>query len=128
MKYCIRCGAKLEDRDNFCPVCGLRQWAAPGAAEAEPAGGPKAEGTAALPRPATLLVWSLFLFFLVNPVGTPAAAAALLLTALAHSGGAGAPRQLRAARSLCIVAGVADGIAALIVAMAALIRLAGIGF
>lgn len=29
MKYCIHCGAELEDEDKFCVHCGLSQSAAP---------------------------------------------------------------------------------------------------
>lgn len=124
MKYCMRCGAKLEERDRYCPVCGLRQWVAPAAAAA-PAG---EAALGSLPRSGTLLAWSLILFFLVNPIGTPLAAAAMLCTALGHTGDPGTAGRLRTARILCVAAGAADGITLVLCAIAVLVRFAAVYF
>lgn len=120
----MHCGARLEECDRYCPVCGLRQWVAPAAA-AVPAG--EAEWTDT-PRPGALLTWSLILFFLVNPIGTPLAAIAMLLTALGHTGDPGTAGRLRTARTLCIVAGVADVITLVLCAVAVLVRFAAARF
>ncbi len=119
MKYCMGCGAKLEETDRFCPVCGMKQWVSAGAVRAQ------ADGVADLdiPRPGPLMVWGVVLFFLLNPVGTPLAAAALLLTVIAHSGGPRAGAQLRVAHSLCVVGGAADLITAAAFLLGALVRL-----
>lgn len=102
MKYCIRCGVAIDDSDRFCRYCGQDQM---------PAGYAGVPAVVERSYPVVpVFVWSLILFFCVNPVGTPLAAVSAVLTTAANAERPAGISRLRAARLLCIIATAADAV------------------
>lgn len=133
MDNCPRCGAALRPGQRFCTRCGLFLYAvAPAGGQAgDHAGHPDhAGGQAVVPadeltvpahtlqtdgRAGALFLWSLVLFFFLNPVGAPLAALAALLCAAGQAEERPSTRALGAARVLCIASTAATGVGILAV-------------
>lgn len=135
MKYCMRCGKQLNDDDHFCPACGLAQSAfntqqprfsplqyqhppvprqGPGFnAYSQPVyrGVPACTIPKKKPQTAVpLLVWSMIMVFIINPLGTPAAAVAAITAAIvnAEPDAPNAKRKTMTALLLCVAATAID--------------------
>lgn len=106
MKYCTRCGTAIDDTDRFCRYCGQNQQ------PAAYAGIPAAHGRTYPAAP--VFVWSLILFFFVNPVGTPLAAVSAVFATAANADRTAGNSRLRTARLLCILAAAADAVTLLL--------------
>mgnify|MGYP003365152917 CR=1 FL=1 len=113
MNRCPRCGAPILPYQNFCTACGLNLQ--PGTATHPPASA-AAPGGALTPlsapdpaeRAIPYFVWSLLLFFFLNPLGAPLAIVAAFYATRAHA----APQKkqdLYIARLLCILSTVITG-------------------
>jgi len=96
MKYCIRCGTALDDSSRFCSNCGLKQPlmetccrpAASGALEIAPVAPQAQSKPTAPPRikgQLPILIWSLILIPVFNPIGTVLGAIASLLCLIADT-------------------------------------------
>lgn len=110
MKYCTRCGAAIDEIDRFCRFCGQSQI---------PAGYAGVPAAVERKYPAVpVFVWSLILFFCVNPVGTPLAAVSAVLTTAANADRPAGISRLRTARLLCIIATAADAVTLLLLTAA----------
>ena len=111
MNRCPHCGAPILPYQNFCTTCGLGLQTENAAHPPAPMPG------GALPYPPVpdpteraipYFVWSLLLFFFLNPLGAPLAIVASLFAARAHA----APHKtqdLHIARLLCILSTVITG-------------------
>ncbi|HEX2937799.1 MAG TPA: hypothetical protein VHO66_02665 [Ruminiclostridium sp.] len=122
MKYCIKCGAALNDFSNFCVCCGAPQQFGNGFNNTNAAAIPygavpvqtkivncKPEKLKRLKGQLPILIWSLILAPLLNPVGTTLAviAAIFCLQADAMEGESGL-KKLDKALYMCIIATVID--------------------
>lgn len=127
MNRCPHCGAATQPYQNFCTTCGLDLRTA--AAECSCAS--KSEVIPTLPfspapntsSPAIpFFVWSLILFFFLNPLGAPLAVVASLYAAHAHAG-AEKKQNLHMARLLCILSTIITGGTLLILIIGLVTRL-----
>lgn len=108
MKYCIRCGRRLADHENFCTGCGLKQPVVPPEVlNASPAVQPEIEAVQRLyappvavtalvpvvpaavqdelPSAVPSLIWSLILVVFYNPIGMPLAFISALFSVIANA-------------------------------------------
>lgn len=111
MKYCIRCGTALDDSSRFCMNCGIEQplpeICVRPAASAECATAivpPRIKGQ--LP----ILIWSLILIPIFNPIGTVLGTIASLLCLIADTekNQENGFRKIDTALYMCIVGTVFD--------------------
>lgn len=136
MKFCKRCGCKLQDSADFCTGCGVKQPKAmkkpltPAADTQAQAGYLPAEskalitiveqytGKSALP----CIIWSLILVIFFNPIGTPLSAAAAILSVIANTDEniETHNRKLRVAFVFCIIATVIDVLSYILLLSAAI--------
>lgn len=118
MKFCQRCGAKMNDTDKFCTSCGLpcgqavTPWQptyptqpsmpAPFARPVQP----KKENNA-LPY----FILGLLLFIVINPIGTPFSAIGVIFATIANSAECENPKdKLDKARIFLIAAACVDAL------------------
>lgn len=126
MKICPRCHRACYDDDLYCGLCGLPLSPEEGArfspaaeGQAGAAGpnryGPPSCETPAVPRAQNsgrsiaLFLAGIALFFVLNPLGTPLAAAGALMAAVSNAADtADAGRRRRISLLLCCLAAAAD--------------------
>jgi hypothetical protein len=138
MKFCVRCGTRLDDTDNFCRHCGMPiaaaapnntfysrpaayQPAAPydAAVNIQPGFMPPAAIETYNAKP--YFIWSIILFFLINFIGTPLAVLGALYASMANDPNCeNRGEKLTYSRILCVAATCIDA-ATLVFLMAALL-------
>jgi hypothetical protein len=152
MKFCQRCGARLNDNEETCRNCGLFQALRSDAAVNTPAQFEASNRpfnpqflrqTASMPYNIPTIkirqrssnaalgffIWSLILFFFINIIGTPLAVAAAFFAAAAN-----APesyerdKKLFYAKLLCIIATVVDALTLLVMIAMAILSAKGYYF
>lgn len=135
MKFCRRCGQKLQDNANFCTGCGSKQPKAmkmplrPAFSTAQSSYSPT-ECTALVPvgeqfkEKSALpgLIWSLILVIFFNPIGTPLSIAAAVLSVIANAdkNRNTRARKLQISIVLCIAATAIDVLSYILLIRAAI--------
>ncbi len=150
MKYCVKCGHLLDNRENFCTKCGMKQpfvptkmlYSQPPAAPRNPVflqpnaaptynsyipvGNFAAKKTGAKP----FIIWSLILVLFFNPIGTPLSMISALLSVFANASNNHIQRDryLSIASVMCLFATFVDLLSIILLAVTAgtIIRIANI--